>query len=86
MGITAQDHWPKAQIAIVRISGSGRPTESRSGSRAVMDSTLSAAPLPVSCSSDILAAAMSPHTLKDRLVGIQYGRVEDKYGWLTRLA
>ena len=24
-------------------------------------------------------------TLKDRLVGIQYGRVEDKYGWLTRL-
>src|SRR5262249_52986490 len=25
-------------------------------------------------------------TLKDRLVGIQYGRVEDKHGWLTRLA
>jgi branched-chain amino acid aminotransferase len=24
-------------------------------------------------------------TLKDRLVGIQYGRVEDKYGWLMRL-
>ena len=24
-------------------------------------------------------------TLKDKLVGIQYGRVEDKHGWLTRL-
>lgn len=25
-------------------------------------------------------------TLKDRLIGIQYGRVEDSHGWLTRLA